>query len=314
MAGADLTAEIGWLDLDDGAGLRVGLWTATATQRVRGTVLLLQGLGEFLERYQPIAAALGESGFHTLSFDWRGQGLSTRRLTGSRHQRAHVADFTAPARDLGAIRATIAGRGLPEPIVMIGHSMGAAIGLLHLIDHPDAVACAVATAPMIEIVTRPYPVWVARLVARVAVGAGFAGAYAFGQGDYDPAVQGAFDGNPMTSDRERFAAFHRVYQTQPRYIVAGATFGFVDAAFRLTDRLMAPGAPERLTIPCLIVSAPDDRLVSAVAQRAFADRLPNGRLVTVAGCRHEPLQERPELRDQVWREVTRVVDETIPAR
>lgn len=56
-----------------------------------GTVVVIQGRTEFIEKYFEVAGELLARGFVVVAMDWRGQGLSDRDLNNSR--KGHVDDF-----------------------------------------------------------------------------------------------------------------------------------------------------------------------------------------------------------------------------
>ena len=72
----------------DGVRLRAVRWTPADAER--GTVAILQGRGEFVEKYFEVATDLLARGFAVAALDWRGQGGSDRPLRNSR--RGHVDD------------------------------------------------------------------------------------------------------------------------------------------------------------------------------------------------------------------------------
>ncbi len=74
----------------DGARLRLASWHPTV-RPARGTVLIVQGRAEFIERYSETIAELRRRGFHVIAFDWRGQGGS-QRFT-DRPRRGHVGPY-----------------------------------------------------------------------------------------------------------------------------------------------------------------------------------------------------------------------------
>ena len=69
-------------------------------RRSRGTVCLLQGRGEAIEKYFETVGDLRRRGFAVAIFDWRGQGGSDRRLRNP--LKAHVDSFAEYDRDLEA--------------------------------------------------------------------------------------------------------------------------------------------------------------------------------------------------------------------
>ena len=58
----------------DGLTLRAAIWEPT-TPETRGTVCLLQGRAEFIEKYFEVVGELLGSGFAVATFDWRGHDV-----------------------------------------------------------------------------------------------------------------------------------------------------------------------------------------------------------------------------------------------
>jgi len=97
-------ATIGYLSPTQGIRIRWGVWK-THSQVQRGTVLLLAGRGEYLEKYHETATDLIKRGFDVYSFDWRGQGLSSRMLPN--RQKGFVRTYDDYLVDLDAFIQTI---------------------------------------------------------------------------------------------------------------------------------------------------------------------------------------------------------------
>jgi lysophospholipase len=68
----------------DQGSIRYGIWHIPKEKR-KGSILLLGGRSEFLEKYSEITGKLNQKGFDVYGFDWRGQGLSSRMLA-NRHK------------------------------------------------------------------------------------------------------------------------------------------------------------------------------------------------------------------------------------
>lgn len=132
-----------WVHTDDKVRLRTGLWHSENASR--GTVLLFPGRSEYIENYGRTATALDQLGFATFAIDWRGHGLSDRlsedRLIG------HVNRFSDYQRDVAAMINAAKKLALPKPWYLIGHSMGACIGLRAVIEGLPITTCAF-TSPM----------------------------------------------------------------------------------------------------------------------------------------------------------------------
>lgn len=300
---ADLRSDplFGWLTLDDGTRLRTAHWPSFVTP-ARGTVLLLTGRSEFVEKYAETAGELLDRGFEVFAFDWRNQGLSDRPLANP--QIHHLDSFDTLADDLDAVvervvRPAAGGR----PLALLAHSMGGLVATLGVARHPDWYKAAIVTAPMYDIFTGPVPRPLAVWLAEQLCARGRAREYAFGQGDYKPA-EGLFTpANPITSDARRYAVFHDAFRDRPELRLGGVSFGWVRAALRASDQLLRGLPLERVTTPVLLLSAPKDAIVRSDSHRLVAARLPNATLKDYPDAKHELLMERDAIRDRVWADI-----------
>lgn len=288
---------------EDGTSLRYGLWPARPEEGAdsadgTGTVILLPGRTEFIEKYAEVIADLLDRGLAVVCMDWRGQGLSDRPLANrSKH---YYTDFAPVADDLAQLMADIEKDRLPRPMILLAHSMGGHLALRFLHDHPGVIDRAVFSAPMIDIRTAPTPKWLARALARISTLTGRGKSYAPRQGDYGDFYRSPANMNLLTSDPDRFMDEHNWIDHNPDLALGGITYGWLDAAFRSIDILNAPGYPEAITTPTLVIQAGADALINNDRQSAFVARLGNGRLERIEGARHEMLKERDDMRDQFW--------------
>src|SRR5579864_9440246 len=86
----------------------------------KGTVVILQGRGEWIEKYFETVRDLRSRGFAVATLDWRGQGLSERML-GDRHK-GYVRDFAEYDSDLETLMREIVLPDCPPPLFALGHS------------------------------------------------------------------------------------------------------------------------------------------------------------------------------------------------
>jgi lysophospholipase len=273
----------------DGVVLRAAGFPARG--RARGTVLLLQGRGDQIEKYFEVVDDLRARGFGVLTFDWRGQGGSQRLLPDAR--KSHVDDFGAYRRDLAAILRVA--RSQPGPLFAVGHSMGGAVLLDALADRPETVDAAAVTAPMIALSPALKPPFAEGLCSALAA-AGLGCSYIPGR-TRQANVGGDFIGdNILTSDADRFLRWSGIMSVAPELGLGKPTIGWLDAAFRIMKRLQAKGRAERITTPTLVCAGTDDRVTSTPAAGRFAARLPRGTADLVPGARHEILMERDPMR------------------
>ena len=288
----------------DGLQIRWGYRSAPETGS-RGTVVLLNGRTEYLEKYAETAADLNRRGWAVYSMDWRGQGLSDR-LTANR-LKGHVGRFRDYMDDLQGFVDLVRRHGAARPFILVGHSMGGHIGLRFLRERRHPFDLAVLTSPMIDIELPAVPRRLLRGYVRAAVRLGFGEAYAPGGAAYENKDR-IFTDNPLTSDRERFQRRLDEIAANPRLALGGVTYGWLDAAFRSIDRVLATGFARGLDLPLLIVRAAEDSIVSRSAQRDFCRRSRHCRLVDVPGARHELLVETDACRQVFWQAFDRFTD------
>ncbi|MBV8848896.1 MAG: alpha/beta hydrolase [Methylobacteriaceae bacterium] len=261
-----------------------------------GTIALLAGRTEFIEKYFEIVGELIERGFVVVAMDWRGQGLSGRDLRDSR--KGHVDDFAFYERDLEALHHQVLQFLCPRPWFAIGHSMGASILLAQARAGRSPFARLVLSAPMIDI----YGLRLPRLVRALAEGLDMVGlGTAFVPGGSRTGVQErAFEGNVLTSDAARFARTANILKEHPQLGLGDPTVGWLNAAFRLMDEFADAEYPRRIFTPSLVFGAGEDRVVSVPALERFATRLKVGRLIFIPEAQHEILMERDHIRAQFW--------------
>jgi lysophospholipase len=287
---------IAFLRAGDGLRLRCGCWPAR-TARGRGTVLLLGGRAEFLEKYIEVIDELTSRGYSVCGFDWRGQGLSGRMPADA--ENCLFQNYDRYLTDLDLILNRLVYPRRSGPVLLLAHSMGAHIALRYLDQTHHNIACAVLTAPMIDIKTGLLPPsWVRRISSRmVKIGLGRQKISVVRR--HNPFTT-TFARNRLTSDRVRFERAQHFVLQNPALKDTDVTFGWLTATFASIDRIKAAAFGARIDIPMLMILAGRDRVVSNQAALALAPRLPGLNLHIIGGARHEILQERDLYRDQFW--------------
>ncbi len=283
--------EAAWFRGAGGARLRAALFNPPPG-RPRGTVVLSGGRTEPIEKYYETIGDFLERGFVVLAHDWRGQGLSRRDLAD--RLKGHASGYKAFLDDFRALLDAHADR-LPRPWVAVGHSMGGCLNLLAMAHGETRIAGAVLSAPMLGVQTGGVAGPVARALARANVLAGRGKAYAPGRAGKP--LDDDFDANVLTHDPVRFARSASLLAAEPKLALGGPTWSWLDFAFRATAYLARPERLNAITVPVVIVSAEDDKLVDNTAQQAAARCLPQGKFINVPGAFHEILMETDPMRN-----------------
>lgn len=274
----------------DGWTLRTAQWTH---ENAKGTIVLLQGRGDFIEKYSELMTDMHAAGFAVATLDWRGQGLSGQMTPPPR--RTYIEDFDRWILDAQQWLASAEVQSLPHPRVLLAHSMGSHLGIRLLHAMPGFFARAVLLSPMLGLRTGPLPERSARAMTACALQLRQQYRFAPGQCAFDkiiPAIRYA----RLTSDPARFAHEQQAIAKNPGLAIGGVSFGWVAAAYRSLDVVRSPGYAETIQTPTLICLAGHEVLVDNKASRTFAQRLPYGQVIEIAGARHELFQERDTIR------------------
>ncbi|MCR9257388.1 MAG: alpha/beta hydrolase [Alphaproteobacteria bacterium] len=263
----------------------------------RNTLLMLHGYTEFLEKYAiEVFGRMQAMGYTVWSFDWRGQGLSTR-LTGD-PMRGHVLSLDDHLDDAKAIVHMMAERDGGD-VVLVGHSMGGHLALRLLAEKPEPFRHGVILSPMIGIRTNGLPVAVARGLLALFSGMGLAKRYPPGVPPTDP-LDRKFENNILTTDQRRFHAVRDTMRDNPKLRIGAPTIGWAAAAFRSIATLSRPDYLARIETPMRMFLSGNDRVVDNEAARRLVNFIPNADLIEVAGAEHELLMETDDRQVPVW--------------
>jgi lysophospholipase len=275
-------------------GIEVRCARARPEGEARGSVVVLHGRTEFVEKYREVVGELCGRRFEVWTFDWRGQGLSTRLL--ENRSKGYVGSFQDYLEDLTFFLDQVY-EPCGGPRVVLGHSMGGNVGLSLLTRRPDAFDVGVFTAPMLG-VNAPVPTPLLEAAMWGASRLGLGQRYLSG-GDYGIRDR-RFFGNKLTGDLRRFARTSRWIDANPKLGVGGITVGWMAAACAAMSRLADPEVARKMETPALLLCAGREVRVDNTSVHAFAQMAPGASVVTLPAAKHEILHETDEVRARFW--------------
>ena len=291
-------ATAGVFKSSGGRRLRFARWEPTRPPK-RGTVCVFPGRGEFIEKYFEVVADLRRRGFAVAIMDWRGQGGSERILTNP--AKGYVRSFADYDQDVAHFMKEVVLPDCQPPFIALAHSMGGHILLRNASLSGSWFSRMVLSAPMIAIAEARLGTSrsAARAYAEVLCAIGCGSLYVRGGSDL-PIELLSFEGNPLTSDRERYMRNRQVIEAAPQLALGSPTLAWLRAALRSVARLTSPDYPARVQVPLLLFAAGMDSIVSTQAIEEFALRLKVGTHVLIPPARHEILQEADDIRQRFW--------------
>lgn len=288
-------AVSGYVKTRDGKRIRYARFPANASP-LRGTVTILQGRSEFIEKYFETVEDLRRRGFCVVLFDWRGQGGSERLLKTRNY--GYVDSFEDYVIDLETVLEEVTFPDCPAPHFGLAHSTGGAVALLAADRLRTRFERMVLGSPLVGLGAIG---WRQAIICPTALALTFLG---FGEmavpGIPRQRRRAPFEGNPLTSDRARYDRFEDHLDAHPQLAVASPAIAWVHAACHAMNRFAAYDFGPSVSLPMLIVAAGEDRVVSTRASEELASRMRAAGYIEIAGARHELLMEANRFREQFW--------------
>ncbi|MEO0635019.1 MAG: alpha/beta hydrolase [Pseudomonadota bacterium] len=287
--------RVGVVETPDGFRLRHARWAAD-TKRTRGTVLLLHGRTEFIEKYFETVQDLRARGYAVLTFDWRGQGASTRHTTNRR--KGYVESYDEYGIDLATIVSEVLLPDCRPPFSVIAHSMGGLAALYNADVLSRQVARMVLLAPFTGFFDLPAPRPVVHFAMALLMALGLGEVYT-GGGDR-PEERRPFANNLLTSDAGRFERNRKLMTTSGDLALGGPTAAWTRATIKAQKRVMDPAFSSTIRIPSLMVAAGNDKVTANRDVERLVGQMRSASFLMLKGARHEILHEQDLIRDQLF--------------
>lgn len=290
--------QIGTLETRDHVVLRTGFWPKSTTVSGRGTIVILEGMGGFLEFYQEAADILSAMGFDVYSFDWRGQGGSTRFT--KTPSLLHVENFQFYLNDLSDFMNEKIKRTTKNPVFLLGVSLGGHLALRYAHDHSEELDGLILLAPMIKINTSPYPFSVAQSLASCCVAVGQGERFALGFHPHDfKGCANKFD-EKKHGDMSRYLDRCLKLSQNQHLAIGGPSFSWIAAAFDSCNQLCQNAYIQKINLPILMIISNHDHLVDKQAQRQICDSLQRCQGHFYEKGHHNILMDSDDVRDRFW--------------
>lgn len=279
-------------------------------------VVCLPGLSEFTEKYYEVARTCLDMNLAFWVLDWPGQGRSDRYIKGSQKRHAQKYDIEVDRLHefiMGYIKHSSVHPDKGRiPLAMLGHSMGANIGLRYLEKHPDMFECAAFSAPMFGI--------------KALNGIPFAGAllsalnmimprsYVAGGGDWHENMRKKNDFVVFSHDKVR-NELHEAWCARDCALKVGSpTFGWLYQANKSCNHINKKSFLTNIQTHCLITIAGKESIVDNYDTAHVVAHLKNANMLEFQNSGHEILMETDDIRDKFFKEFHKLIEKTIIQR
>jgi epoxide hydrolase A/B len=253
-------------------------------------VLMLHGFPELAYAWRHQVAALGAAGFHAAAPDLPGYGRSDKP------------DVTYDCEWINACLIGVVDALGHEQAVVAGHDWGGLLVWMMARQYPERLAGVIGVntpdfprtpIPPVQLLRQIFaetPIYIIQFQER-----GLAEwVLSWGRGS-DDFIDMIFGGAAGSNNSDAFPpAVLDVYKDAFR--PAGALTPPIEY-YRNMDRnweLMAPIADRTIDVPCLMISATDDPVLTPAMSEGMEERVPNLERIVIENCGHWTQQERPE--------------------
>ncbi len=270
----------------------------------RGTVLIVHGFTENALKYAELIHSLLANGYSVISYDQRGHGRSWRDPDITNASVTHVDRMDDYVSDLQLVVHSVM-KSFSRPWFVFAHSMGGAVTSLALEKNEIPFAGAALCAPMIAPNLSGIPAAVARAICQAGIRIGKGKKYPFFMKPY--AGPEDFDTSNAT-DPFRFKWYDEIKFSHSEFQNSVPTYRWTLESIRVTSRILAPGAPEKISCPVILYTAEKDGTVLPEPQEAFIHRVPRGKHEIVLQARHEIFRSEDAVLFPWWRSVLSFFD------
>ena len=116
--------------------------------------------------------------------------------------------------------------------------------------------------------------------------------------------QGPEDFNTScATDPNRFIWYDKIKESTPEYQNCVPSYSWIRESILVTEKILAPDAPESISCPVLLFTAEHDHNVLHDAQQKFIHRVPDASYCFVKDARHEIYRSSDQVLYPWWHQV-----------
>lgn len=261
-----------------------------------GAIVISDGRTEAAVKYKEVIYDLFKNGYSVYIHDHRGQGFSGRMVADT--DMGYVDEFQNYITDMKYFYDNFVVSQSHENIFLLAHSLGGAIGVTYLEEHPTDFSAAAFSSPLLGL---PFPTCLA-----VGILTGDEPEYAMGNTNYEEGLV-SFEENTLTNSKIRYDQMNTVFEEIPKARLGGASYQWVNKSCKQFDIIFENIS--KIKTPLILFSGGNEEIVSPSAHHDFINELNsfgrNAKGYLVEGAKHELLIETDDIRIPV---LTKILD------
>jgi lysophospholipase len=260
----------------------------------KGAILISDGRTEAVVKYKEVIYDLFNNGYSVYIHDHRGQGFSGRMI--DEHDMGFVDKFQYYVNDMKMFYLTTLEPNNHEKKYLLTHSMGGAIGMMYLEQHPIDFDAAAFSSPMLGL---SFPTCLV-----VDVLGGDEPEFAPGGKNYKDGIE-LFSENTLTNCNVRYERMLNVFEKYPKAQLGGASYKWVNESCEAFKYIY--DNCKKIKTPLIVFSGEEEEIVSRSAHLEFIKILDengkNAKGYLVKKAKHELFIEKDDVRNAVLSKV-----------
>ncbi|MCJ8344334.1 alpha/beta hydrolase [bacterium] len=286
-------AQVELLNVGKNIHLRLSKWNRLEGTKNKGTLLIVQGYSEFIEKYEELIGEFRAKGYSVVTYDSRGQGLSTRFV--SDLHKGFVDSYSQMVSDMQQVYDEVVMK-MPKPHILLAHSMGGNVAMRFLQERKQVFDHAFLSAPMLG---WNEPVGIVSILSSIFVLFGMGQSYAIGAGPPSSDIRKAISSR-LTSDLTRAENVAKYCDKESSLWMGGPTWQWVKEASKSILIATKKRNCQKIQTPTTILSPTNDVVISGANHKLLASYSENISVVEFEGSKHEILIEKDEYRNKFW--------------
>lgn len=272
----------------------------------KATIYVFQGQREFIEGWYEMIGDLYKRGFSVCICERDGEGGSSKnprnpQLPSSLPYQDHLKDMEMFLKD-------VCPRSDDSPAILLTNSLGGLYGLHYLKKNPGYFDHAIFVAPPFGKEMKAKRDLMIMFSAAVS-GLGLINKDSYIPGSSDWSMEKKSGGTPKTThDLERYQNLLNWQIHCPEFRMGGPTYGNLSTILDAMRKVKSKEFVEDIATPCTILSVANDFMVSDKSHHEIAARMPNCKVVTFEGARHNLVMEQDQWRGKMLEVVRDIAD------
>ena len=260
----------------------------------KGRIVILHGFTECIVKYLELIYYFTKEKYSVFIMEHRGHGRSGCLSVFDKTQ-VTVEDFNFYVEDIKKFIDKIVSKNNNKNMYLFAHSMGGAIGTMFLEKYPRYFDKAILSSPMFNIAIGHIPIFLAKIMAKIAIIFGNGEKFIFGNMPYESTYDFTI---ASTSNESRYSFYYREILSHSELQRGGGSFKWFYESLRGISYILKKKNIKNIKIPVLILESGKDELVGNNISKKFLKRCKHCKVIIFKEAKHELYLENNDILEE----------------